>query len=482
MTSVFFKLLEMSLNGSMVILVTVLTRYLLRRRSKWFIMMLWAVVAFRLLVPVNIGSVLSIYNYLPFSSHEIVREAQYKDATVPDYRTIDCDYSALVSLSPEIVRQDESIEHAKAAVTFTWAAGMSAIAGYYSMRYLLLRRRLRGARRIDENVYESDKISSAFVFGIFEPKIYLPDVLDNTERECILMHESTHIRHGDWILKVIGMAAVCIHWYNPFVWLGYTLFEQDLEMRCDEDTVSLMVPELRKAYTMSLVSFASRSRNRAYLVTPLGFSKNSFGSSSVAGRVRNIVERKKGTVRSTVSIVLALLLVAASLGFDAKAAMLTDLDYYSEDTGLKVVFSDGYYPINEDVVQVCREAASESGVFLEGLFFRDEEEDWADAVVCFETCDIRDIAPDDDDFTEGEYLTYYLRNEMGVSKYYVIMTEHVILSGHEYTKYTVSCLERYGGRVEIIYIGRMDEYHYSDIIIDADSYSIKENFDDWFVE
>ena len=188
-----------------------------------------------------------------------------------------------------------------------WITGTSAIAVYCIARSIMLKRKLKDAKWIDWNIYESDKVKTPFVFGLISPKIYLPDVLDNSEREYILKHEETHIKHGDWIIKIIGMAAVAIHWFNPLVWLAYFMLEQDIEMSCDETTVANMDDNTKQAYAISLVAYASSSKNRRYLVTPLGFAKKSIVRSEISGRVNNLISYKPGTRAATVAITICLL-------------------------------------------------------------------------------------------------------------------------------------------------------------------------------
>ncbi len=333
MTDLFLKVLEMSIMGSVVVLATILFRFLLRKRSKRFIMILWAVVAVRLLLPINIQSVISIFNYIPLHTDAITTQIQ--EAKV-------FEGAAAVDIAAEKTHIDtavngEAYEHHEATVTpvqnvnaravpdvkvilaTIWFVGFAAVASYTVIRFVLLKIKLKDAVKIDRNLYESDKVRSPFVFGLFVPKIYLPEVLDNNEREYILMHERTHIRHGDWIGKILGTVIVAIHWFNPFVWLSYVLFEQDIEMSCDESTISKMTSELRQAYAISIVNYAKRSNNKKYLITPLGFSNSRFCKAEVTHRVKNIISFKKGTKFTSVLIAIVLIFVAATLGFNSKA-------------------------------------------------------------------------------------------------------------------------------------------------------------------
>ena len=336
MTDLFLKVLEMSIMGSVVVLATILFRFLLRKRSKRFIMILWAVVAVRLLLPVNIQSVISIFNYIPLHTDAItmqIQEAKVFEKTGADAAVTD---SVAEKTHIDLAVHGSAEDHAESTVNevhnehvrtvpevktilaSVWFIGFAAVASYTVIRFILLKIKLKDAVKIDKNVYESEKVRSPFIFGLFVPKIYLPEVLDNTEREYILMHERTHIRHGDWIGKILGTVIVAVHWFNPFVWLSYALFEQDIEMSCDESTISKMTSELKQAYAISIVNYAKRSNNKKYLVTLLGFSANSFGKTEVTHRVKNIISYKKGTKFTSALIVATLLFVAATLGLNSK--------------------------------------------------------------------------------------------------------------------------------------------------------------------
>ncbi|MBR3081654.1 MAG: M56 family metallopeptidase, partial [Clostridiales bacterium] len=336
MTDLFLKVLEMSIIGSVVVLATILFRFLLRKRSKRFIMILWAVVAVRFLLPLNIQSVISIFNYIPLHTDAItmqIQEAKVFEETFADAAVAD---SVAEKTHIDLAVHGSAEDHAESTVTevhnehvravpevktilaSVWFIGFATVASYAVIRFILLKIKLKDAVKIDKNVFESEKVSSPFVFGLFVPKIYLPEVLENTEREYILMHERTHIRHGDWIGKILGTVIVAIHWFNPFVWLSYALFEQDIEMSCDESTISKMTSELKQAYAISIVNYAKRSNNKKYLVTPLGFSNGRFCKTEVTHRVKNIISYKKGTKFTSALIVATLLFVAATLGLNSK--------------------------------------------------------------------------------------------------------------------------------------------------------------------
>ncbi|MBR4914918.1 MAG: hypothetical protein IKZ42_06540 [Clostridiales bacterium] len=338
MDSLFLKVFEMSVTGSIVILITVLARFLLKKRSKRFIMILWAVVAFRLLVPVSFESSISFFNLIPLKTQNLTAISEVQDAAAPDNfadtQVVTADYAAYteqqdINLAETAVNMGnetlsgnlttaKTLPDIKTILSTVWLIGALGIMGFCSVQFIKLKIQLRNAKNIGGNVYVSEKVSAPFVFGLFVPRIYLPDVLDNYEREYVLLHERTHIKHGDWLIKIIGMFAVAVHWFNPLSWLAYRLFEQDIEMSCDESVVAGMDADIKQAYTMSIVSFAKRSNAKRYLVTPLGFSKVNFSKTEVTNRVKNIISFKQGKTATAVIITAVLLVIGAGCSLNPK--------------------------------------------------------------------------------------------------------------------------------------------------------------------
>lgn len=316
MEALFFKVLGMSVTGSIVILITLIARFLLKKRSKRFIMILWAFVAVRLLIPIGFDSSFSIFNFIPLQTQTFTAAPRVQDAAIPDKRAyIDIDEGSVntgaVTMSEE-PGSAELLPDIKTVLSLVWFAGAVGMAGICFVRYIRLKKRLENAKKVSGNIYVSEKISIPFVFGLFVPRIYLPDVLEKTEKEYILLHEKTHIKHGDWLIKIIGTAAVAVHWFNPLVWLSYMLFERDIEMSCDESVVAGLNDELKQAYTMSIVSYAQKSNSKRYLVTPLGFSKVNFSKTEVTNRVKNIINFKKGRTATAIAITAALIAIGGA--------------------------------------------------------------------------------------------------------------------------------------------------------------------------
>lgn len=111
------------------------------------------------------------------------------------------------------------------------------MAGYGVVSYLGVRRKLRVMIPLRDNIFLADDIRSPFVIGLFRPRIYLPCGLGDKEQEYIVLHERHHIRRCDHIAKALAFIALCIHWFNPLVWLAFGLFGKDMEMSCDEAVI-----------------------------------------------------------------------------------------------------------------------------------------------------------------------------------------------------------------------------------------------------
>ena len=129
----------------------------------------------------------------------------------------------------------DPLEAPVSIATYIWLAGIVAMIGVSMISYVKLRKSLVGAVRVRGNIYVADYITTPFVLGIFRPRIYLLSLLSEQEQEYILRHEQYHIRRGDHIFKLLAYVALCIHWFNPLVWLAFLLFSKDMEMSCGEE-------------------------------------------------------------------------------------------------------------------------------------------------------------------------------------------------------------------------------------------------------
>lgn len=329
------KILNMSLTGSAVILVVLLARLLLRRAPKVFSYALWAVVLFRLLCPVSVTSDFSAFNLSNNTTQSSpVDYFQYNGKTEKPMLEFGTDNSAPAASAEKdtaAVNSEVSAHHTPdvflpVALTI-WLFGVAVMLGYSVISYFPLRRRLVGAVCLRDNIYLADGISSPFVMGLVRPKIYLPSTLSEKEQKYILLHEQHHIRRCDHVVKLLSFAALCVHWFNPLVWLAFVLSGKDMEMSCDEAVIKKLGGEIRADYSASLLSLATG--RRIFSGTPLAF-----GEGDPGGRIRNVLNYKKPAFWVIIAAVVACVAVALCLvtnptvsrTFPMKVTNLSELD------------------------------------------------------------------------------------------------------------------------------------------------------------
>jgi len=213
---------------------------------------------------------------------------------------------------------------------FIWLLGFTVMVIYGVASFILLKRKMRGSVQLNSNIYEAKNIKSPFVLGIFRPRIYLPAGLSEHERGYILLHEQTHIRRYDHVVKLAAYFILCLHWFNPFVWLAFLLMSADMEMSCDERVLKELGDDMLDDYSMSLIQIASGRR-------PRGGSPLAFGEGGTKERVKRILNFRKP---SRVIIVFATtLVVVLSVGFAVNRIPVISLEK-NDLIEMKIIYED----------------------------------------------------------------------------------------------------------------------------------------------
>ncbi|MEM1484506.1 M56 family metallopeptidase [Oscillospiraceae bacterium PP1C4] len=282
--NIFLTVLNMSFIGSIVVLIVLLTRLLLRKAPKVFSYALWSVVLFRLLCPFSFESGLSL---LPTTSSPIPTDIVYQ--AVPKIDTGVTAINNAINQSLPASAVGASVNPMQVWIflgSLLWLLGIALMLAYSVFSLIRLKRRLEGAERDKDNIYLSACIDTPFVKGLIRPKIYLPQSLSATEKEYILLHEQTHIRRFDHVVKIVSFFALCLHWFNPFVWVAFFLSGKDMEMSCDEAVIKTLGTEVKKDYSASLLCLATG--RRIVCGTPLAF-----GEGDTKSRIKNVLGYKK---------------------------------------------------------------------------------------------------------------------------------------------------------------------------------------------
>lgn len=286
MAEVFQKLLNMSIAAGWLILAVVVLRFVLKKAPKRFVLLLWAVVGLRLALPWSIESALSLIPSAATLPEGIMMERTPSlDTGIPALNNaINPGFAA--AFAPEPAASANPLQVLLPIASLIWLAGAAAMLIWALASWLRLRSRMRTAVRLEGNVYESEMAGGPFVLGLFRPRIYLPFGLGEAERGHVLAHEREHIRRGDQVVKLLGFLLLCLHWFNPLVWLAYALLCRDIELACDERVVRNMGSGERADYSQTLLEL---SRPKRFVsVCPLAF-----GEAPVKGRVKSVLSYKK---------------------------------------------------------------------------------------------------------------------------------------------------------------------------------------------
>ena len=286
MSELFLEIVNRSIAASWIVIAVLVLRLCLKKTPKWVNVLLWGIVAVRLIFPFSIESALSLIPSAETVSPSIMMEQTPSVQTgVP---ALDQVINPVIdhSLSPAPGASANPLQIWIPVLTVIWLLGVAALFLYSAVSYRRLRRRVCEAVILRDHIYQSENVCSPFVLGIIRPKIYLPYHMDKREMDHVIAHEQTHIRRRDHWWKPLGFLLLTVHWFNPLLWLGYILLCRDIELACDEKVIREMGSEQRADYTQALVS-CSVSR-RSIAACPLAF-----GEVGIKERVKSVMNYKK---------------------------------------------------------------------------------------------------------------------------------------------------------------------------------------------
>lgn len=354
MDKLFSTVLNMSLTGSLVILPVLLVRLLLKRFPKIFSYALWSVVLFRLLCPLSLSAPVSFLKVLKPEIRVATPGTTVVSFLPGDVPAFSEDPSGQdIPVRPS--QENKPVDRAS-FVPALWLSGVAVLGLSGLGQYLRLRKKLVDAVPLERDIYWADHIGTPFVLGVFRPKIYLPSNLPGQELPYILAHERHHIRRFDHIWKLLAYCALCIHWFDPLVWVAFVLAGKDMEMSCDEAVIRQLGPQIRGDYSASLLRLATSKKSIA--VTPLAF-----GQGDTKGRVLNMAKWKKPKVWISLLcfLVCAAVLVACAVNPKEKGNAVDP----STDTGIAAEGDTLQYGVLTMVLPQGFEAASrENGLVL----------------------------------------------------------------------------------------------------------------------
>lgn len=286
MNEFFLKIINMSISASWLIFAVLILRLVLKKAPKWVNVLLWGIVAIRLICPFSFESALSLIPSAETFPKKIISGPSFDvqsgitpvDNRINDY--LGDRYFEGVTVPANNGNTIMTI------LTIVWTIGILLLVAYTVISYWRLHREIDTAVRYKDNIFQSENVSSPFVLGLIKPRIYLPFKLDGQDMEHVVAHEQAHIRRKDHWWKPLGFLLLTIHWFNPLMWLAYVLLCRDIELACDEKVIKGLSNEQRADYTQALVDCSVNRRMIA--ACPLAF-----GEVGVKERVKSVMNYKK---------------------------------------------------------------------------------------------------------------------------------------------------------------------------------------------
>lgn len=374
-------ILQMSLSASVLILAIIIIRALaIHKLPKKTFIVLWGIALCRLLIPFSIPSHFSIYtisNGLKDTFTEVSTPIYLSNAeTISNAPTIPAGWPVSDLVNPALGSASRVPEW---SVAIIWLIGLVACALIILVPHLRCRLDYKAALPIDNEfvsrwlqehptkravqIRQSDKIAAPLTYGVWKPVILLPKTMDWTNETMVryvLIHELIHIKRFDILYKWLLAAVLCIHWFNPLIWVMYILANRDIEISCDEAVVQIFGEMNKSAYALMLIELEEKKSGLIPLF--VSFSKN-----AIEERIVAIMKIKKTTI---ISLIIAFALVAGStIVFATSTKEQKDLGMFEKAIG------NDAYKYAENVNKVSNETAKivteEYTLYIDSTIFTD---------------------------------------------------------------------------------------------------------------
>ena len=311
MTEIFLYIVNMSITATILAVVVLFLRLLLKKAPKWISVLLWGLVALRLICPFAVESPFSLMPKTDWVVQEPLTEENFFLDSVPDTipafdsSSFGSDVTVQYSYYP---LENSNIEiHRGISISFIlsciWTAGMAALLLHTVISTIRLRKSIGAAVRVRDNVWESSAVESPFVLGMIRPRIYVPRGMSEEKLAYVIAHEEAHIRRKDHWWKPLGFLLLTVHWFNPVMWLAYILLCRDIEMACDERVIREYDDVQRADYSEALLDCSVK--RKMITACPLAF-----GEVSVKERIKSVLHYKKPAFWIVVLAVVACVVAA----------------------------------------------------------------------------------------------------------------------------------------------------------------------------
>lgn len=327
------NLMQIGLTVSLAALVPLILRRLMKKRyPARMVCVVWAILALRLLIPVQLTLPQAPVQVMPRTSYVVQSDqTAFRQAGLPVMQTPTrwVTGTQAQTLSAADTGTVKTVDITDILLTL-WLAGVVACVLWQGIGYYRLIRSLKGKSRSVERadlhtilqeqcadlVIDREiplRVSSAadcpMLAGFIHPTLYLPDErISRTDAAFIFRHELTHYKHGDLWLKLLLLAARCLHWFNPLVHLIARFAQEDIEAACDDAVVRGHDGAYRRAYGETILRSAiAQAQKRKALVSCFGDDKK-----TLMRRFEGLFD--KSVKKRGVALVVMIALLVGSLG------------------------------------------------------------------------------------------------------------------------------------------------------------------------
>jgi beta-lactamase regulating signal transducer with metallopeptidase domain len=292
----FYWALNLSILGSLVGLIVLLLRRL-KPLPKFGVYLLWALPLIRLWLPIGVGSKYSVLGLIP----------RYITRTVIVWQETPA-FSMTNSIQAAgqyfpIVYKTDTLGRIFEIGGAVWAIVTLAAVLCTASLYFITKSAVKDAKHVRDNIYQSNKVLTPAVYGMFRPKIILPPNISDDDLAYILLHEQTHIRRRDNLWRIVAVLTACLHWFNPLVWLFLRCFLADMELACDAGVLKKLGQNEKKPYAAALLNNAA---GRTYYAS-------AFGGSKTRLRIERILSYKKLTLFSGICFVAFFIVITVTV-------------------------------------------------------------------------------------------------------------------------------------------------------------------------
>lgn len=409
LVNAFAVVLNMSITASVAAVLIIFFRWIFGKRlPKIFNYALWSIVLLRLLIPFSLPSMFSVFNAIPVPETIRTQSSQYYEtgnniSYSTDYGSISQEKTDSDVLNNGINRPfsaataEASVDPIQVlifAISWIWLTGAAGLFSFSIFVYFraLHRlkeaslyknddlisaciRKLRMSRKVQ--IYTSDRVHTPVVCGLIKARIILPLDLaqgcNEAELKHIITHELVHIKRFDYILKPLYVLALCVHWFNPVIWIGFILSQKDMEMACDEKVVSVFDNDIRSEYAASLIKLATKQN------VLLNGGLMAFGESNIKSRVKGIMGFRKSGLWLGAAAIVILVAIGVVLLTNGQHKQVDKQDIIAVEDHKKLETSISEYylrvdPNNEGILKIYNIKKYGSGYLVLTEKYRGEGE------------------------------------------------------------------------------------------------------------